>query len=133
MDPKLLDGPYTTFEQFKNNLDDSLNNASNVLFGVKPLSYLERTPGQKRKNNMNSSSDSKKPNIGVTKGWLVCSGGIFSFPSALSKLPCRNYATEGLDCPFGRTCKYDHKVYPKGFRRSDQAVVCDWIKKNRER
>ena len=111
LEAKLLDGPYNTFTRFINNLDDSINNSSNVLFGVKPLSYIEKTPPQKRKNQSGATFDSKKPNNSVARGWLVCTGGSFTFPAALSKLPCRNFALEGLECSYGRNCKYDHMSY----------------------
>ena len=129
LDAKVLEGPYKTFTRFMNNLDDSINNSSTVLFGVKPLSYIDKTPNHKRKNLSGPTSDSKKSNNTVARGWLVCSGGNFTFPDALSKTPCRNFALEGLECSFGRTCKYDHKVYPKGYRRSDLAIICDWVNK----
>ena len=125
----LLDAPFNTFNRFMNNLDDALNNVSNTLFGVKPLSYVEKVPA-KRKNQSGNLSDHKKSNTtGTPRGWLVCTNGTFSFPKALSKLPCRNFALEGLECSFGCTCKYDHKVFPRGYCRPDQAVICDWVNK----
>ena len=131
MPASLLDATFKTYERFMNNLDDALNNASNLLFGVKPLSFIEQSAPSKRKQQQSGSfSDSKKQNTnGVARGWLVCTGGSFSFPKALVKLPCRNFALEGSECGFGRSCKYDHKVFPRGYRKPDQAVICEWVNK----
>ena len=130
--PTFLDSAYRTYERISNNLDDTLNNSSNILFGVKPLSYNEKAPAKRRSTGSPSDGTGTKRqnNSGVvTKGWLVCTGGSFSFPENLSKQPCRNYVTDGLNCSFGRNCRYEHKSYPKGFRKMDQSIICDWIKK----
>ena len=60
LEVSLLDGPYKTFIWFINNLDDSINNSSNVLFSVKPLLYIGKSPNQKRKNQSNTTSNPKK-------------------------------------------------------------------------
>ena len=128
--PTLLDGAYRTYERILNNLDDTLNNSSNILFGVKPLSYVDKTPSKRRSSSPPDGTTKRHNSNGtVTKGWLVCTGGSFSFPENLSIKPCRNYVTDGLNCSFGRNCRYEHKSYPKGFRKIDQATICDWIKK----
>ncbi len=128
----LLDSAYRTYDRILNNLDDTLNNSSNILFGVKPLSFVDKTPTKRRSaGSPSDGNNSKRQNNSgiVTKGWLVCTGGSFTFPENLSKQPCRSYATEGLSCSFGRNCRFEHKSYPKGFRRVDQSIICDWIKK----
>ena len=126
----VLDPPFKTYKRILNNLDDTLNNSSNILFGVKPLSFVDRS--QKRKSNGASpptvDGKNKRQNVGTGKGWLTCSGGSFSFPSNLSRLPCKSFALEGLECSYGRTCKFEHKAFPKGFRKIDQAIICKWVK-----
>ena len=129
LSPKFLEGAFRTYERIVNNLDDTLNNSSNILFGVKPLSYIDKHTSNKRKSTSSPDTSAKRSNTGVVKGWLVCSDGAFSFPENLSKQPCRNFATEGLSCSYGRSCKYEHKAYPRGFRRIDQATICEWVKK----
>ena len=85
---------------------------------------------QKRKLSNSPKGANKRQNGGmITKGWIICAGGIFSFPENLSKQPCCNYATERLSYSFGRNCQFKHKAYPKGYRRIDQATICDWMKK----
>ena len=125
----LLDSAYRTFDRISNNLDDTLNNSSNILFGVKPLSYVEKVPLKRRSTSSPDNPNKRQNNTDTTKGWIVCTSGTFSFPENLSKQPCRNYATQGLTCNFGRNCRFMHKAYPKGFRKIDQATICDWVKK----
>ena len=120
--PTLLDNAYHTYERILNNLDDTLNNSSNILFGVKPLSYIDKASTKRQSSSSPESSNKRQNSSGVTKGWFVCTSGTFSFPENLSKQPCRNYATEGLTCSFGRNCRFEHKAYPKGFRKIDQAT-----------
>ncbi len=124
----LLDGAYRTYERILNNLDDTLNNSSNILFGVKPLSYVDKAPVKRKTTSPEGSSKRSNTTI-VTKGWIICTSGSFSFPENLTKQPCRSYATEGLSCSFGRNCRFEHKSYPKGFRKVDQATICAWVKK----
>ena len=99
MSASLLNATYKTYDCFVNNLDDALNNALNVLFGIKPISHVEKTPIFKQKHQQAGSlSDSKKPNAnGTAKGWLVCTNGSFSFPKTLSKLPCCNFPLKVLN------------------------------------
>ena len=113
-----------------NNLEDTLNNSSNILFGARPLSYVEVKTSSKRKSSNSPDGTTKCQNNGaITKGWIICTGGSFSYPENLSKEPCHNYATEGLSCSFSQNCRFEHKAYPKGFRKIDQATICDWVKK----
>lgn len=127
--PDLLDGPFKTFHRITNNLEDALNNSSNTLFGVCPLSYIEKHNKRKPTSPYGLSDNQKRSNNGIAKGWLVCPSGHFSFPKNLARQPCKKIAVEGLDCPFGRTCRFDHEIYPKGFHRIDQAILCDfWTK-----
>ena len=105
----LLDDAYCTYEHIKNNLEDTLDNSSNILFGVKPLSFVEAKNSQKRKSSNSPEGANKRQNGGmITKGWIICTGGTISFPENLSKQPCRNYATEGLSCSFGQNCQFEH-------------------------
>ena len=123
LQPSFLHGAFRTYVCIINNLDNTLNNSSNILFVVKPLSYIENSGLNKRKSSPPSDNASKRSYPGVTKGWLVCLNGSYTFPKNLSKQPCRNYATEGLSSSFGRSCKFKHKSYPKGFCCIDQATI----------
>ena len=86
---------------------------------------LENTRGA-----MNGSSSSflfsSQPLL-FTKGWLVASGS-YSFPSSWPLTPCKNFAEEGKSCAFGRSCDYEHKLYPKGYTKKVQALICKWVK-----
>ena len=64
LESTLLEGPYRTFTLFiKKTLDNALKNNSSILFGVKSLSFDDRTPNQKRKSHLGPALDSKKPNV----------------------------------------------------------------------
>ena len=129
----LLNNAYCTYECINNNLEDTLNNSSNILFGVRPLSYVEvKTSSKRKSSNSLDGATKRQNNCAITKGWVVYTGGTFSFTENLSKQPCRNYATEGLSCSFSQNCQFEHKVYPKGFRKIDQATICDWVKKTND-
>ena len=129
LQPSFLDGSFRTYDCIVNKLGDTLNISSNILFGVKPLSYIEKPGLNEQKFSSPSDNVSKRSNSGVTKGWLVCLDGSYTFPENLSKQSCRNYATVGLSYSFGRSCKFEHKSYPKGFRRIYQVTICNWVSK----
>ena len=91
----LLDNAFRTYEHIINNVEDTLNNSSNILFGVRPLSYVEVKTLSKRKSSNSPDGVTKRQNNGaITKGRIICTGGTFSFPENLSKQPCRNFVTE---------------------------------------
>ena len=117
------------YERIRNNLDDTLNNSSNILFGVKLLSYIGKSGLNRWKLSSPLDNLSKRLNDGVTKEWLICLNGSYTFPENILKQPCRNYATEGLTCSFGCSCKFEHKAYPRSFCWINQATICEWARK----
>ena len=86
LDAKLLEGSYNTFMRFMNNLDDSINNSLNVLFGVKPLSYIDKTPTQKGRINQDPHLIQK------SRITVLHAVGLFALEEALpSKQHCPNF------------------------------------------
>ena len=122
----ILSSCFTSFEKLLENtrgaMDDS---SSSFLFNSQPLSFRDK----RKRESPPKKGDPKKQRSSEpsTKGWLVSSGP-YSFPSSWSVTPCKNFAEEGKPCAFGRSCDFDHKLYPKGYTCKLQALICRWVK-----
>ena len=102
------------------------DSSSSFLFSSQPLSFREK----RKRDSLPKKTDSKRSRSSETstKGWLVALGP-YTFPSSWSVNPCKNFAKEGKSCAFGRSCDFEHKLYPKGYTRKVQAQICKWVRK----
>ena len=63
------------------------------------------------------NSDPQTPTVS-RKGWLIASGDIKIPELKHSKKPCLFFILEGKACKKrGSECVYDHRLYPRGFKR----------------
>ncbi len=64
----------------------------------------------------------------LKRGWLTTTGDI-KFPELHhSKRPCLFFIIKGKSCrKKASECAYEHKTYPCGFKKQDQATICKWV------
>ena len=94
-------------------------------FMVKCKAEKDQTANAPKRDRQNS--DPQTPTASK-KGWLTALGEI-KFPDLKhSKRPCLFFILEGKACKKrGSKCTYDHRSYPCGFKRQDQAIICKWV------
>lgn len=124
--PSILSSCFIGFDKLLENTRGAMNDSSSsFLFSSQPLSFKEK----RKRESPPKKGDPKRNRSGEpsTKDWLVASGS-YSFPSSWPLTPCKNFAKEDKSCAFGRSCDYEHKLYPKGYTKKVQALICKWAK-----
>ena len=130
-DHNILATANTQFDYIINNYDLCISTNNPGFFATKPSGYAIKRKAEKE---IHVSSSNKRDrltsdtNNSFKKGWLVTSGDI-KFPDLRhSKKPCLFFIIEGKSCrKRGSECPYEHKTYPRGFKKQDQATICKWV------
>ena len=131
--PRILASANNQFDYIINNYDLCISTNNPGFFASKPLGYT-----QKRKADRDQSantpqkrerSNNEQSMTGLKKGWLTTTGDI-KFPDLKhSRKPCLFFIIEGKYCKKKSSeCSYDHRTYPRGFKKEDQATICSWVK-----
>ena len=130
-DPRILSLANTQFEYIINNYDLCISTNNPGFFASKPIGYVSKRKADKEISN-NAFQKRDRPNndngSSLKKGWLTTTGDI-KFPELRhSKRPCLFFIIEGKSCrKRGSECAYEHKTYPRGFKKQDQATICKWV------
>ena len=130
-DPRILALANTQFDYIIHNYDLCISTNNPGFFASKPTGYVQKrkadkdnqgAPNQKRDRHTNDSNNTLK------RGWLTTTADI-KFPDLKhSKRPCLFFIIEGKSCrKRGSDCAYEHKTYPRGFKKQDQATICKWV------
>ena len=131
-DYRILSSANQQFNYILDNYELCVHTNSLGFFAPKPSSFNVKRKSERdqpqnyKKDRTNSDTPS---NAGVSKkGWLVATENI-KFPELKhSKRPCLFFILEGRACKKrGHECSYEHKSYPRGFKRQDQATICKWV------
>ena len=131
-DPRILALANTQFEYIINNYDLCISTNNPGFFASKPIGYVSKRKAERDTNNNNFQKRDRPNNndIGTSlkKGWLTTTGDI-KFPELRhSKRPCLFFIIEGKSCrKKASECAYEHKTYPRGFKKQDQATICKWV------
>ena len=132
-DPRVLTLANSQFDYIINNYDLCISTNNPGFFASKPLGYAAKRKADRDHNSINQPKRERSNNDSATnaakKGWLVTTGDI-KFPDLKhSKKPCLFFIIEGKYCRRKPSeCSYDHKTYPRGFKKEDQATICKWVK-----
>ena len=131
-DYRILSSANQQFNYILDNYELCVHTNTLGFFAPRPSNFIAKRKNEReqmqpyKKDRPNSDSQN---NTGATKkGWLVATENI-KFPDLKhSKRPCLFFILEGRFCKKrGHECSYEHKTYPRGFKRQDQATICKWV------
>ena len=133
LDSSILSKCFRDFHVIFDGIEGAMNNSSSsLIFNVRPLSFRQkkRPPSDNTDSSYKKQKSSPASNGRPTPGWITSSGS-FKFPENLGLNVCKFFALVGKECDRPRnTCPYEHRSYPRGFNRTQQAVLCKWVKEN---
>jgi len=127
--------PIKAFSAMINDIHIACSGTSPVCYATPPLSYVPISYPQKRKSEQTLSTNTthaplqKRHSTGSpsNRGWIESTKHIM-WPKELSgKQLCTRFAQLGSSCPNGRSCPYQHKIFPKEFSPEDIEVICKFV------